>query len=106
DRVPAVAVAQLAEEAGAGATEPELGIARIPLIADALIVGARDLQRVEAEVAGIEIGTEHVLFLPRESERAVHQQRRAKRPRLAGGELVHLGVAAVARRVRVRAEVV
>src|SRR6185295_266190 len=46
DRVPAVAVAQLAEEAGAGPAESELGIARIALIADALIVGAGNSQGV------------------------------------------------------------
>src|SRR5262249_57140220 len=92
DRVPAVAVAELAEEAGRGAPESELGIAGVALIADTLVVGSGNAQRGEAEVAGVEIGAEHVLLLAREAERLVHQQCRSQRPRLAGRDLVHLRV--------------
>ena len=106
DRVPAVAVPELAEEARCGGAEPELGITRIPLIVDSLIVGSGDAEHVEPEVAGIEVRSEHDLFLAGEPERRVHQQRGCDRPGLAGGRLIDLRVAAVARRIRIRPEIV
>ena len=102
DRIPAVAVAERLKSRG----RVELRVAGVALIADALIVGAGNLEDVEPEVAGVEVRTEHFLLLPREAERAVHQQRRAERPRMAGRQLVDLGVAAVSRRIRIRSEVV
>src|SRR5439155_22936071 len=97
DRVPAVAVAELADKAGCRAPELELRVTRVPLIAYALIVGAGNLQDVQAEIAGIEVRAEHVLFLPGEAERLVHQQRGTERPRLPGGELVDFRVPAATR---------
>src|SRR5258706_13209529 len=66
------------------------------MIANALIVRAWNAQLVESEVARVEGGTEHVLLLPREPERRVHQQRRTERPRLTGRHLIDLRVAAAA----------
>src|SRR5439155_17701106 len=96
DRVPAVAVPELAEEAGRRAAHSEFGIPGVALIADALVVGARNAQCGEPEVAGVEIGSEDVLLLPREAERLIHQQGRGQRPRLTGRDLVHLRVSTAA----------
>ena len=56
DRVPAVAVADRAE---AGV---EHRIARVALVADALVVRAGNAEHVEAVVAGLEVGTETSCF--------------------------------------------
>src|SRR5206468_7853637 len=97
---PAVAVADR-REAGF-----ELRVAGVALIADALIVRAWNLQNIESEVAGVEIGAEHFLLLPREAERTVHQQRRAESPGLPGCQLPDFCIPAVSGRVRIGPEIV
>ncbi len=70
DRIPSVTVAGVAESG------LESRITRIAIVANTLIVRARNAQDVETIVARLEVRTEHILILTPEPERHVHQHRR------------------------------
>src|SRR5207247_5730379 len=58
DRVPAVAVSQLAEpgrDAASDCRKVELRISGVPLVADALVVGPGNPEHVEAEIPRVEV---------------------------------------------------
>src|SRR4029453_12369046 len=100
NRVPAVAVAELAEETRGRPAEPELRISRISTRITSVrtrLFGARNSQDIAAEIPGVEVRSEHVLLLPGVSKRLVHQQRGRQGPRLAPRPLIHLGIPPAAR---------